>query len=89
VSAQAFDLGVVLRSSVIASRHLSVGVELGYDWTVFNSLSTSNGQGAYDPPPNPDRDVSGNGHNGDQAHLDFSGPHVALVIGLWTGMPGF
>lgn len=86
--AQTYDLGLVLRTSVIASQHFSAGLELGYDWTVFHNIANRNGQGSYDPPHSPEQNVSSSGHNGAQSSLDFSGPHVALVIGLWTGTPG-
>ena len=86
-SAQTYDIGVVLRSSMIAVDHISIGLEAGYDWTMFNNITNKNGQGSYDPVHSPERNVSGVGHGGDQTTLDFSGGHVAVVIGLWSNPP--
>lgn len=83
-SAQAFDLGVIFRSSRIMMGHFSAGIEVGYDWTVFKEIKNSNGSGTYATPHSPERNVSTIGHNGDQTELDFSGAHVAFVIGLWS-----
>jgi hypothetical protein len=85
--AQAFDYGVVLRFSQIFVEHLSIGLELGYDWTRFTDISNKNGSGSYGSPHSPERDVSGIGHGGAQTTLDFSGPRLSLVIGLWSNPP--
>lgn len=86
--AQAYDGGVVFRSSQIMAGHVSIGLEFGYDWTMFNNISNKNGSGSYGPAHSPERNVSGSGHNGDQTTLDFSGGHVALTLGLWSNAPG-
>jgi hypothetical protein len=64
---QAFDFGVLLRTSFIAADHFSVGVEGGYDWTRFNNATAPGGSNT--------------------ANLDFSGPHVDVVLGLWSNPP--
>jgi len=86
-NAQTTDYGLIFRSSTLMADHFSVGLEFGYDWTVFNNISNKNGTGSYDPPQSPERNVSTTGHNGDQTTLDFSGGHIALVVGLWSGPP--
>ncbi len=86
-AAQTTDIGVLFRSSQIVFDHLSIGIELGYDWTQFKDITDKNGTGAYNPPQSPEQNVSDIGHNGDQTTLDFSGGHVALVIGLWSNAP--
>jgi len=85
--AQAFDVGLLLRSSQIVVGHLSLGVELGYDYTIFNNITNKNGKGVYNPAHSPERNVSGLGHNGDNTTLDFSGGHIALVLGIWSQSP--
>jgi hypothetical protein len=51
---------------------------------MFRDIKNKNGQGTYDPVHSPERNVSNSAHNGDQTTLDFSGGHVALVMGLWS-----
>jgi hypothetical protein len=84
-NAQTMDYGIIFRSSTLVADHFSVGLELGYDWTVFNNIATSNGVGAYQSPQSPDQNISTFGHGGDRTTLDFSGGHVAIVVGLWSG----
>ena len=86
-SAQTYDVGLLFRSSQIYVSHVSLGLELGYDYTMFNDIKNTNGTGTYATPHSPERNVSNVAHNGDQTSLDFSGGHVALVIGLWTNSP--
>lgn len=86
-SAQTYDVGVVLRTQAIFIDHISLGLELGYDWTMFNNITNKNGEGTYNPAHSPERNISTLGHNGDQTTLDFSGGHIALVIGLWSNPP--
>lgn len=85
--AQAYDAGLLFRSSQIMLGHLSLGLEFGYDWTMFKDIKNKNGQGSYDPAHSPERNVSTFGHNGDQTTLDFSGGHLAIVVGLWSAAP--
>jgi len=85
--ARAFDAGVIFRTSQIMLGHLSLGFELGYDWTQFKDIQNSNGHGAYSSVGSPEHNVSDNGHNGDQTTIDFSGGHVAVVLGLWSNAP--
>ena len=85
--AKALDGGILFRSSAIMAGHLSVGLEFGYDWTMFKDISNKNGSGSYATPHSPERNVSNTGHNGDPTVLDFSGAHVALVVGLWSALP--
>jgi hypothetical protein len=82
--AQTYDAGLLFRSSQMLLAHLSFGLELGYDWTMFNDIKNKNGKGTYDPVHSPERNVSGVGHNGDKTTLDFSGGHLAIVMGLWS-----
>jgi hypothetical protein len=86
-NAQAMDCGLIFRTSMLMAEHFSVGLEFGYDWTMFDNISTSDGSGSYNPPQSPERNISTVAHNGDRTTLDFSGGHVALVIGLWSGSP--
>lgn len=85
--AKAMDGGVIFRSAGVIAGHLCLGLEFGYDWTMFKDITNKNGTGSYDPPHSPERNVSNVGHGGDQTTLDFSGGHVALIIGLWSGFP--
>jgi hypothetical protein len=85
--ARAFDGGLIFRSSQIMLGHLSLGFEFGYDWTMFKNIQNSNGTGAYSSVASPERNISDIGHNGDQTTLDFSGGHVAIVLGLWSNAP--
>jgi hypothetical protein len=82
--AKTYDAGLLFRSSQIFVGHVSLGLELGYDWTMFKDITNTNGKGSYDPVHSPERNVSNSGHNGDQTTLDFSGGHLALVMGLWS-----
>jgi hypothetical protein len=86
-SAQAFDLGLLFRSSRILENHISVGIEVGYDFVNFVAIHDGNGSGAYESPQNPERDIDGPGHGGPQTLLGFSGPHLAVVFGLWSNPP--
>lgn len=86
-TAQAFDLGLLLRGTWFWGDHLSTGVELGYSWTRFTTVTNTNGSGSYAGVQSPERDVHGPGHNGDQTALDFSGFRLALVLGLWSDPP--
>jgi hypothetical protein len=81
------DYGLLFRTSCILANHFSVGLELGYDLTRFTNVSNGNGTGTYGTPHSPERNITTTGHNGDQTTLDFSGGHVAVLIGLWSGAP--
>jgi hypothetical protein len=80
----AFDFGVLFRSSRMVSGPFSLGFELGYDWTRFSDVSTANGTGAYRSVSSPERNISAIGHRGNVTALDFSGAHIAIVLGLWS-----
>jgi hypothetical protein len=82
--AQTYDAGLIFRSSQMIVNHVSLGLELGYDWTMFKDIKNKNGKGTYDPVHSPERNVSNFAHNGDQTTLDFSGGHLAIVMGLWS-----
>jgi len=77
------DIGVVLRTTYILAHHVSFGLELGWDYIVFNSITNSDGSGTY-------AGLNGTAHNADggQTSLNFSGPHLGVVIGLWSRDPG-
>ena len=85
--ARTLALGLLLRSSHIIAGHLSLGMEVGYDWAMFKDITNKNGTGDYNPVHSPERNVSTFGHNGDQTTLDFSGAHIALIVGLWSAAP--
>ena len=82
------DIGIVLRGSRIFAGHFSLSLEAGYDRTVFGSITDTNGTGSYQGVGSPEHNVSTIGHNGDQSSLDYSGPHIAILIGLWSSAPG-
>jgi len=86
-SAMTPDIGLLFRTSTIFLRHFSVGLELGYDHTFFSSIQDANGTGTYSNVGNPEHNVSSVGHNGSQTSLDFSGPHMAVLVGLWGAPP--
>jgi hypothetical protein len=85
--AKTYDVGVLFRTSWIAVGHVSLGLELGYDWTMFRDIKNKNGSGTYETPRPTENNISTFAHNGDPTVLDFSGAHVAIVLGLWSNPP--
>lgn len=76
------DIGVLFRTSSIFVDHISVGLELGYDYTYFNTVNNDRGTGTY-------TGITGASHNanGSATQLNFSGPHIGIVLGLWSNAP--
>jgi hypothetical protein len=72
--AHTVDVGVLLRTQFIFFNHVSAGVEGGYNWTRFDSVQNRNRSGVANTPAG--------------SSLDFSGPRIAFVLGLWSGNPG-
>jgi hypothetical protein len=81
------DIGVLLRSSAIFAHHVSIGFELGYDYIVFNDVTNSNSTGTYTGQNGTSHDTTASGQPGAQTSLNFSGPHIAITLGLWSDEP--
>jgi hypothetical protein len=86
-AASALDFGVIFRSSRMVAGPVSLGIEIGYDWTRFTNITTENGTGFYSSVSSPERNISAIGHHGNVTALDFSGGHIAIVMGLWSNPP--
>jgi len=81
------DIGVVFRTSTLFCRHLSIGFEVGWDYTVFNNVNNSNGTGTYSGNNGTSHNNTASGQPGAQTSLNFSGPHLGMTIGLWSNAP--
>ncbi|HTB22944.1 MAG TPA: hypothetical protein VK914_09580 [bacterium] len=80
-------IGVLARSSAIFAHHFSIGLELGYDYIVFNDVSNSKGTGTYSGMNGTAYDTTPSGQQGPKTSLNFSGPHIAITLGLWSDEP--
>jgi hypothetical protein len=81
------DIGVLLRSSAIFAHHVSIGFEMGYDYIVFNDVNNSNSSGTYSGMNGTSHNTTASGQPGAQTSLNFSGPHIAITLGLWSDEP--